>query len=150
MSESNTLRCCKTMFFATMGILLIACTLFLSSCKGKPAEGDKDIAGEVKLLNKMGEVQGRTGNLDKAVELFNQAVEIDPNYTESYNNLGFAYYRKGEYRRAEEFFKKALEIDPNFEKARSNLLNIRNVIQRSESIGIEEKAKPQVSGAPTT
>jgi len=145
MSKDNTARYSGVIFFVT--IFVLTATL-LSSCKGKPVEGGKDIAGEVKLLNKMGEVQGRTGNLDKAIELFNKAVELDPNYAESYNNLGFSYYKKGEYKRAEQFFVKALEIDPNFDKARSNLNTIRNLISRSESF--EKETKPPVSTVPTT
>jgi len=148
MSKSNTLRPSNVMFSITMTVLLVSYVLFLSSCKGKPVEGAKDIVGDVKLLNKMGEVQGRTGNFDKAIELFNQAVELDPNYAESYNNLGFTYYKKGKYKRAEQFFSKALEIDPNFDKAKSNLNTIRNVIRRSESF--EKETKPPVSTVPTT
>jgi len=85
----------------------------------------EDISKKVELLNELGVEQGKAGNLEEAISLFNEAVELDPDFAESYNNLGYAYYMKGEYSRAEEYFRRALEIDPGHEKARRNLNFIR-------------------------
>ena len=64
------------------------------------------------------------GNLDKAIELFTEAANLDPDYAETYNNLGFAYFMKGDRERAKYYFNKVLEIDPNHEKARINLNHV--------------------------
>jgi len=84
-------------------------------------EKDKDIPERVRLLNNLGIAEGRSGDLDEAISLFKEAIELYPGYAESYNNLGYAYYLKGEIKKAEGYFKKALEIDPDHEKARMNL-----------------------------
>jgi type IV pilus assembly protein PilF len=44
----------------------------------------------------------------KAVDFFEKAVEIDPNYSEAYNNLGLAHERLGHFDTAISFYKKAL------------------------------------------
>jgi len=85
------------------------------------AGSSREIAAEVEMLNKLGEEQGKRGNLEEAIKLFNEAVELDPGHAESYNNLGYAYYKKGDIKRAEGCFKKTLEIDPDHKRARSNL-----------------------------
>jgi len=76
---------------------------------------------KVELLNKTGVEKGKAGDFDGAISSFKEAVELDPNYAESYNSLGYAYFKKGEYKLAEEYFKKALEANPSHEKARINL-----------------------------
>jgi len=89
-------------------------------------EEEPDFTGKARLLNDLGVAQGKAGNIDKAIVLFDQAIEIDPAYAESYNNLGYAYFKKGEYGRAKECFEKALEIDPEHEKAGVNLNYLKN------------------------
>ena len=52
------------------------------------------------------------GEYDRAVLEYNKAIEIDPRFNMSYNNLGNIYRNKGEYDRAILDFTKAIEIDP--------------------------------------
>ncbi|MFH1995472.1 MAG: tetratricopeptide repeat protein [Candidatus Omnitrophota bacterium] len=85
-----------------------------------------DFTKKAKLLNAQGIEYGQSGKIDEAISLFHEAEELDPDYAETYNNLGFAYYRKGDIVRAEEYFSKALEKDPLHEKARVNLDLIRS------------------------
>ncbi len=49
---------------------------------------------------------------DNAVAAYTQAILIDPNYINAYNNRGLIYSSKGMYDRAIADFNKALEIDP--------------------------------------
>ena len=51
--------------------------------------------------------------MDEALEHFQKAVEINPNYVEAHSNLGQALLQKGQMDEAVAQFKKALEIDPN-------------------------------------
>ncbi|MBU4343974.1 MAG: tetratricopeptide repeat protein [Desulfobacteraceae bacterium] len=46
----------------------------------------------------------------KAIEYLKDAIRLDPDYGEAYNNIGMAYDSKGEYDRAIEYYQKALEI----------------------------------------
>ncbi|MFH1995476.1 MAG: tetratricopeptide repeat protein [Candidatus Omnitrophota bacterium] len=85
--------------------------------------GQKD----AKSLNDLGVRKGSAGMLDEAIELFNEAIAIDPLYAETYNNFGYAYYKKGDRALAIRYFKKALEIDPGHERARANLERLLRV-----------------------
>ncbi len=99
-----------------------------SEDKARPRPGtEKAIAGEIESLNMLGKREGLAGNLDRAILLFNRALELDPNNAETYNNLGYAYYLKGEHERAIGYFKKALEVDPGHEKARINIESMRKL-----------------------
>jgi len=72
-------------------------------------------------LNNLAIKEGRAGNYEESISLFAKAIEMDPGYAESYNNLGYLYYVMKDNKKARKYFKKALEIDPNFQKARDNL-----------------------------
>jgi uncharacterized protein YfaP (DUF2135 family) len=48
-----------------------------------------------KSLNQNGEKVYHTGNLDEAISLFRQAIDLDPNYGQAYSNLGLAYQKAG-------------------------------------------------------
>jgi len=50
-------------------------------------------------------------DVSKAIALLKQAIQIDPEYGEAYNNLGLAYRSNGDYDRAIEYYQKALKID---------------------------------------
>ncbi|MBD3425716.1 MAG: tetratricopeptide repeat protein [Candidatus Omnitrophica bacterium] len=92
-----------------------------------PTDEEREVYRKVWALNRTGVEQGKRGEFDKAISSFKKAIELDPNYPETYNNLGFAYYKKGEYYLAEEYFKKALEVDPSHERAWKNLEAIRGI-----------------------
>jgi len=53
------------------------------------------------------------GEIDKAIELYKQSIEIQPT-ARAYTFLGWAYSMKGDYEKAIEACKKAIEIDPDF------------------------------------
>ncbi len=76
-------------------------------------------------LNRQGIAKGGGGDLDGAIELFLEALRLDPSNPETFNNLGFAYYRKGQVLKAKEYFEKAVEADPTDRKAAANLEFIR-------------------------
>ena len=44
----------------------------------------------------------------KAVDFFEKATKVDPNYSDAYNNLGFAYEKLGRFDAAITFYKKAV------------------------------------------
>ncbi len=58
---------------------------------------------------------------DKAIECFQKAIEIHPDFAEAYYNMGTVYHYKGNYDRAIECYHKALEINPNHAKAFNNM-----------------------------
>jgi len=57
---------------------------------------------------------GKAGECEKAIECFDKAIELDPNYAEAYNNRGLVYYRcLNQYERAIEDFNKSIELNPH-------------------------------------
>ena len=81
--------------------------------------------GEAMSLNRKGVEVAKTGNLDSAIGIFEEASGICPGYAETYNNLGYAYFKKGDLDLAEKYFAEAVKVDPAHEKAAENLELLR-------------------------
>ena len=79
------------------------------------------------------EAQKRLGkrDVDGALERLQRAVELAPNYTAAWNNLGTIAYQTGKYPQAEENFRKALITDPG---AFEPLVNLGGVLLTLEKI----------------
>lgn len=93
----------KKVFLRGSFFLLILCALLFSvlSCS------------EIEKYNNLGIADFEKSQYDQAIEDFNKAIFIDPNYTDAYNNRGAAYSEKGQYDRAIEDYTKVISIDPN-------------------------------------
>lgn len=66
--------------------------------------------------------------IEEAVELFDKAMKIDPNFPDTYYYLGMAYYNKGMFREAYESFKKVFQVDVNKSVFSISHLGIRGEI----------------------
>jgi tetratricopeptide (TPR) repeat protein len=76
---------------------------------------------EAKRINNAGVIAYHNGHYEKALELFKKCVEIDPEFTEGYNNLGLAYTELDEESKATDAFKKAIELNPELAVTYNNL-----------------------------
>jgi tetratricopeptide (TPR) repeat protein len=63
------------------------------------------------------------GDTERAEELFERVLELDPKVKEAFNNLGTIYARRQEHERAREMFRQALTIDPLYIFPICNLTN---------------------------
>ena len=72
----------------------------------------KTSPSDPKTHNNLGDVYGRHGDLDKAIEEFGRAIQINPRYAEAYHNIANIYYRKGDVNTAIENYNKALYFNP--------------------------------------
>ncbi|MBU0711979.1 tetratricopeptide repeat protein, partial [bacterium] len=63
---------------------------------------------------------------DEAKSFYLRAIELNPEYTDAYNNLGIVYKEQGNYSDAIECFQKAIAINPNFSEAYLNLGSVYN------------------------
>ena len=52
--------------------------------------------------------------LEEAIEAYNKALSIKPDYAEAYNNMGNALKEQGKLEEAIEAYNKALSIKPDF------------------------------------
>lgn len=60
-------------------------------------------------------------NLDVAINLYNEILEIDPNNSSIYYNLGLAHNKKKQLNKSIHCYEKVIEIDPNYISAHFNL-----------------------------
>lgn len=71
-----------------------------------------------------GAVLVRSGELDKAMAVFESLAEAHPNDAAIFNNMGVIHAEKGEMEKAREAFAKALKISPDYEQALYNLADV--------------------------
>lgn len=63
----------------------------------------------------------RGRDLDKAIELLKEALEVDPKYVDAHFRLGRCYLRKGMYNEAAKKFEEVLAANPNHISAKKHL-----------------------------
>lgn len=84
-------------------------------------EERKRMLAEARRINNAGVVAYHNGHYEKALELFEKCIEIDPEFTEGYNNLGLTCTELDMEERATEAFKKAIELNPDLAATYNNL-----------------------------
>ena len=79
------------------------------------------------ILYNMGLIQASNGKLEKALELYHQSIELNPQMPQALNNIAVLYHHQGEkareegseekaealFDRAAEYWKQAIRIAPN-------------------------------------
>lgn len=71
--------------------------------------------------NEQGERLFHEGLTDSALRAFQQAIEIDPDYVDPYNNMGILLWHCGEVQQALEWLTQACRVDPHHETTLNNL-----------------------------
>jgi len=76
------------------------------------------------------------GEFEQAVEAYHQAIQINPDATGPYYNLGLAYKNLKQYEHAAAAFEGALRLEPDNMNVRLRLGNIYNLMKRwQDAIG---------------
>jgi type IV pilus assembly protein PilF len=68
----------------------------------------------------LGAAYYQQGKLEIALDEFNRAVEIDPNFGQAYNGLGLVYSALGEDAKADASFKKSIQVQPSSSESHNN------------------------------
>ena len=68
-----------------------------------------------KAIFQLGNILLMEKNYSEAIKLFDQSVNIKPDFWQAINNLGLAYYEKNNINRSIKFFEKAISIEDNAE-----------------------------------
>ena len=61
------------------------------------------------------------GRLDELIQLLRKSLELEPNNSDTHNNLGVALKKNGDLTAAIAYYKSALRLKPNFPEAHNNL-----------------------------
>jgi tetratricopeptide (TPR) repeat protein len=69
----------------------------------------------------------RTGRTSEAIDQYEQALRINPDYAEAHNNLGAALGQMGRISEAIEQLKAALRVNPNYIDAQNNLTKLQGL-----------------------
>ena len=74
-----------------------------------------------RILNYVGKAHLGLGDLKKASWALIKSIRLNPEFPNSYNNLGFTYYKKGYKEKGIKLIQKAILLDRNYSRAWANL-----------------------------
>ena len=77
----------------------------------------------------------QNNNLQNAQNYYQKVLELNPNHSQTLNNLGVMFQGLGEYQKAKEYYEQAIKINPNYADAHYNIGII------FQELGELEKAK---------
>ena len=60
------------------------------------------------------------GKYQLAIDDYNKAIKINPDYVDAYNDRGIAYHKSGNYKNALDDYNRAIKINPDYVKAYYN------------------------------
>ena len=91
--------------------------------------------------NAIGTALSDEGKIEEAIDHYNKAIRLEPNYIRSYYNRGNAYARLGQYQRAIDDLNKAISLNPDYFKAyNSRAINYAKLGQLKNAIDDFNKA----------
>ena len=103
--------------FCRFCLLSLLCSLFFYGTAGA-------VSLEAQTCYEEGMACLEEGKLDEALEKFNAAVALDPNYVEALKDRGNAYYFKGELELALKDYLKVISLAPGIWQAYNNAANV--------------------------
>lgn len=86
----------------------------------KPLASPTDNMTAAENYNK-GYMAFHSGDYHKAIKHYRKAIQLDPKYTDAYDNCGIAYRRLGNLDSAAYFYKESIKINPKAMIAHGNL-----------------------------
>lgn len=118
----------KSLAFFVVAVLSGLCldrvsaqTNYLDSTRSNTRIVSSEAKAEAKRLYKQGLKYGQAGLFAQAVQMFEQAVKMDPQHADAHFALGHAYFDLQQYKNAIRGFQRAYELDPKDDEARDML-----------------------------
>ncbi|WVZ65866.1 hypothetical protein U9M48_015163 [Paspalum notatum var. saurae] len=105
------------------------------------AKWDRDEQDLAQVYNALGVSYKRENKLDKAIQQFEKAVELQPGYVTAWNNLGDAYEQKKDLKSALKAFEEVLLFDPNNKVARPRVDDLRQRANMYKGVPIKSEKR---------
>lgn len=89
------------------------------------------------------------GELPKALHLFNEIIDTDPNYARAHYQLGYCYfYEFKNYQTAGYHFKKCIDLDPSFPDSYIDYLKLLVILKMHKTIFLTAEKAFLIPGVP--
>jgi tetratricopeptide (TPR) repeat protein len=85
------------------------------------------------LLFNIAQVHAQVGPYETAIDYFTQAMALDPNYSEYYNDRGAVHFKLGRFEDAERDYLRAIELSPPYAEVWTNLGQCYRSMERMEN-----------------
>lgn len=105
----------KKYYYEMEVFLMENCSSLNEKIKNNEAHSNKSFSKNQKAIDlySQGIDESKKENFKKAIEYFEKALKIDPDFAFAWDNLGVSYRELNNYDKALESYEKSLEIDPN-------------------------------------
>jgi tetratricopeptide (TPR) repeat protein len=95
-------------------VLCLLCVILLVGSWVSEAIDEQEQALQSAVAwNNKGAIYDKMGEYDKALQAYDNAIQLNPEYAEAWANKGVALYNISEYSEAIQAFNKSISIDPN-------------------------------------
>ena len=84
------------------------------------------------LLFNIAQIHAQVGPYTDAIKYLSQAMEMDPNYSEYYNDRGAVYFKLGQLEQAERDYLRAIELSPPYAEVWTNVGQCYRAMERME------------------
>jgi len=93
------------------------------------------------VWNILGASNAEIGMLDEAIDAYNKAILLKPDYAKTYNNMGIALRKQGNLNEAIEVYKKAISLKPDYVHAYYNMgIILKDQNKLAEAVNSYKKA----------
>ena len=127
----------------TLGVRDLATVIMPATGSSTPASPAMQNSGDTQLArkyNREGEAVYKTGQLEQAIQLFQQATELDGNYGQAFSNLGLAYQKNGNIAEAIWANRKAISLASGVNAATTRANSYYNIAKIYETSGQNAEA----------
>ena len=127
----------------TLDVRDLATVIMPATGTSAPASPAMQNSGDTQLArkyNREGEAVYKTGQLEQAIQLFQQATELDGNYGQAFSNLGLAYQKNGNIAEAIWANRKAISLASGVNAATTRANSYYNIAKIYETSGQNAEA----------
>ncbi|MCN7828536.1 tetratricopeptide repeat protein [Escherichia coli] len=127
----------------TLDVRDLATVIMPATDSSAPASPAMQNSGDTQLArkyNREGEAVYKTGQLEQAIQLFQQETELDGNYGQAFSNLGLAYQKNGNIAEAIWANRKAISLASGVNAATTRANSYYNIAKIYETSGQNAEA----------